>query len=66
MTSPKTEYHEGKASRLVPLFPELRPHLESAWELAERGALYVVAQYRNRANLRTRFEKIIKRAGLKP
>lgn len=35
--SPKTEHHEGKASRWVPIFPELRPHLEEAWETAEPG-----------------------------
>ena len=26
--SPKTEHHEGKAERLMPLFPELRPYLK--------------------------------------
>ena len=26
--SPKTEHHEGKAERVIPLFPELRPYLE--------------------------------------
>ena len=65
--SPKTEHHEGKSSRVVPLFPELRPHLEAVWDLAEEGAEYVIARRRSPGvNLRTRLEKIIARAGLKP
>lgn len=73
--SPKTEHH-GKGSRLIPLFPELQVALEEAWDLAPEGAVYVVDEkYRNAANtatgwrnvnLRTTFEKIVKRAGLKP
>jgi integrase len=34
VTSPKTEHHEGKGERWVPIFPELRPFLEEAFELA--------------------------------
>jgi integrase len=30
--SPKTEHHEGGAERWVPIFPELRPYLEEAFE----------------------------------
>ncbi len=67
ITSPKTEHHEGKDSRQIPLFPELRPYLEEAWDLAEPGAEYVIARYRDReANLRTQLTRIIKRAGLEP
>lgn len=66
--SPKTEHHEGKESRVVPLFPELLPYLEEAWELSEPGAEFVVTFRRDAegANLRTRMLKIIQRAGLKP
>ena len=75
--SPKTEHHPGKASRMVPLFPELRAILEEAWELAPEGAVYVVGNesYRKKANtpggwrncnLRTQFGRILKRAGLEP
>jgi len=32
--SPKTEHHQGKESRLVPIFPELRKHLRAVWEAA--------------------------------
>jgi len=75
VTSPKTEHHPGKATREVPLFPELRPILEEGFfDPAREGAVYVVderfrrsamgkAGWRN-CNLRTTFEKIIKRAGL--
>src|SRR5262249_9490885 len=72
--SPKTERYDGKGSRTIPLFAELRPFLEEAFELAGPGQSYVVggnylakAQgpngWRN-CNLRTTFEKLIKRASL--
>jgi hypothetical protein len=65
--SPKTEHHEGRESRMVPLFPELRPHLEAAFEQAAPGTEYVVTRYRSaKVNLRTHFERIILRAGLQP
>src|SRR5215831_16578342 len=74
--SPKTDRYDGKASRTIPLFAELRPFLEEAFELAEPGQTHVVggehlakAQgpngWRN-CNLRTTFEKLVKRAGLEP
>ena len=40
--SPKTEHHAGKASRTIPLFAELRPYLEDAWEAAAPGAEFIV------------------------
>ncbi len=65
--SPKTERHEGGESRIVPMFPELRPHLEHAWEQAQEGAEHVITHYRDASqNLRTQFQRIIKRAGLTP
>ena len=65
--SPKTEHHEGKESRVVPIFTELRPYLEAAWEEAEEGATYVITRYRDKnANLRTQLLRIIAKAGLKP
>ena len=64
--SKKTEHHEGKASREVPIFPELRSFLEEAWEQAEVGQEYVITRYRGNANLRTQLQKIIKRAGVAP
>jgi len=63
--SPKTEHIEGKASRMIPMFPELRPLLMEAYTAAEPGAEYIITSYRHHnCNLRTHFERIINRAGL--
>jgi integrase len=74
--SPKTEHHPGKDTRVIPLFPELRPILDEAFHSAPVGAVYVVSErYRKAAmgphgwrgcNLRTTMEKIIRRAGMTP
>jgi integrase len=65
--SPKTARHAGHESRIVPLFPELRPYLESVFDAAAPGSEYVITRYRDpNANLRTQLERIIRRAGLKP
>jgi len=65
---PKTAHHPGGESQLVPLFPELLPHLREAFEQAEPGAEYVIAKWRYGpgTNLRTTFLAILARAGLKP
>ena len=66
--------HLGKAWRTVPIFPELRPHLRRAFELAAEGAVYVVpgnlmeiaakpGGWHNIC-LSSRFAQIIRRAGL--
>jgi integrase len=63
IVSPKTEHLDGKASREIPIFPELRPYLEEVWNQAEPGATHFVTRYRNPTqNLRTQLRKIIKRA----
>ena len=63
--SPKTEHHEGKASRVMPIFPELRPHLNAVSAQAAEGAEFIITRYRDaQQNLRTTFQKIIRRAGL--
>ncbi len=70
--SPKTEHHEGKASRVIPLFPELRQHLEAVRDEVHPGievpfSSPVITRYRSsNANLRTQLRRIIERAGLKP
>lgn len=70
--SPKTEHHEGKDSRVIPLFPELRPYLEAVRNEANPGidcafSDPVISRYRDRnANLRTQFQRIIEKAGLSP
>jgi integrase len=45
--SPKTAHHEGKASRWVPILPELRPYLEDAWELCQDPSAYVIRRWRD-------------------
>ncbi|MCA9235754.1 MAG: site-specific integrase [Planctomycetales bacterium] len=63
--SPKTEHHAGGESRTVPIFPELLPYLQDAYELAEDGAEFVIARYRDtNSNLRTQLLRIIQRSGL--
>jgi integrase len=65
--SPKTEHHADAGERWVPIFPELRPFLEEAFELAEPGVVHVVNRYRAaNQNLRTQLMRIIARAGVKP
>src|SRR5262249_37390089 len=65
--SSKTEHHDGKETRLVPIFPELRPHLSEAFDLAEPGTEFVITIVRSeKKNFRTRMERIIQRAGLQP
>lgn len=67
VTSPKTEHHEGKGERWVPIFAELRPFLEEAFERAQPGAVHIITSKSDaEQNLRTRFVKIIRRAGLTP
>ena len=64
--SPKTA-HQGNASRVCPIFPELLSYLQEAYELAEDGEIYLITRYRDKAsNLRTQAQRIIKRAMLTP
>ena len=68
ITSPKTEHHEGKETRIIPLFPELVIYLNELWDAcAGEPADYVFSEsYRkDGVNLRTQLERIIGRAGLK-
>lgn len=66
VTSVKTR-RQGKAQRVVPIFPELRPLLEAVYEQAEPGTFWVITRYRlTVANLRTQFQRIVARAGLVP
>jgi hypothetical protein len=49
---PKVEHHEGRGIRSCPIFPELRPILDEAYEIFGDKSEYVVAapQYRAAAN----------------
>ena len=65
--SPKTAHLPGHESREIPLFPELLPLLQEAFDLAEPGSVYVIDKYRDKAvNLRTRLTRIIRAAGVTP
>jgi integrase len=65
--SPKTEHHAGGKCRVIPIFPELRPHLEAVWDTTAPGIEFVITRYRESTiNLRTQLMRIIKRASLKP
>jgi integrase len=64
--SSKTEHHEGKGERIVPLFPEVRECLMEVFEAAPAGADYVIGRYREGSNLNPQLRRIIKRAGLTP
>ena len=80
--SPKTEHHSGKGTRAVPIFGELRPYLDELFNVVTNGfeqpvnpdAWVLAGLHRQaatvgdwkRVNLRTRFAKIIKRAGCDP
>jgi len=63
--SPKTKRHPGGVMRMVPIFPELRPYLEAAFEAAPEGSTRIIRKYRtDSSNWRTGFGRIIDRAGL--
>ena len=63
--SPKTEHHEGHGERFTPIFPELRPFLEAAFDEAEPGTVHLVRQYPNPLPIyRKQFVQILRRAGL--
>ena len=57
--SPKT------GLRFCPLFPELKPIVENAFDQAADGSVYCV-KYRQNQNLGTQLNRIIESAGLKP
>ena len=72
---PKVEHHEGRGIRSCPIFPELRPILDDAFEIFGDRSEYVVAapQYRAAANtamgwknsnLRTEMTRLLRRAGV--
>lgn len=66
VSSPKTERY-GKESRIVPLFPELRPFLDEAYFRDDAHRTWVVPMLAgNSRNLGTKLKKIIERAGVEP
>ena len=59
---------DGHEVRVIPIFQEIRPHLEKALNDAVEGSLHIISEPRRRkvANLRTGLIKILKKAGIKP
>jgi integrase len=63
----KTEHHADSGIRIVPMFPELKPLFQDAFDNAHEGDIYCITRYRKATtNFRTTMTKIIKRAGYKP
>ena len=64
VTSPKTAHHEGHGQRTIPLFGDLRPYLEEAFNPEDE---FIITRYRDATqNMRTQFNRIVVKAGLKP
>ena len=65
--SPKTRRHAGKDKRTVPIFPELKPYLERAFEAAEEGSRYVISRRRGSgAWISSNIKRFIRAAGFEP
>ena len=64
ITVPKKAHIDGHQTRVIPIFPELRPFLERAFEEAEEGEEFVVQIAQQTGNLRTHAHRIIKKAGV--
>ena len=61
----KKEHLVGHEERQIPIFPEIRPWLDAAFEAAPPGSVYVVPRARlGNVNLRTGLERILKRAAV--
>ena len=70
--SPKTEHFEGKETREIPIFAEVRPYLKACCDALPRGEKFVLPflqHYRvdtnGSINIWTPVSKIMKRAGIK-
>jgi integrase len=62
---PKKEHLDGHGQRELPIFPEVRPYLEQAFDEAPEGSVYVTPRGRSsNVNLRTGLQKIVKKAGV--
>ena len=63
----KTEHEADAGIRVVPIFPELLPHLQEAFEQAEPGTVYCCPQYDNANQMyRKHVAQFVRQAGLKP
>ncbi len=50
----------------MPIFPEIRAHLQTAFDRAPEGAEFVILRYRSGSNLNPQLRRIVERAGVKP
>jgi integrase len=68
VTSPKTAHHANKATRIIPLFNELRPYLElvRSEQLGSERFVLSSRYRRSDANLRTTLRRVLEQAGIKP
>jgi len=66
--APKTERHEGRATRWVPIFPELKPLIQARYDEAEPGEEYVLPCLSGSAQSKATkmLKSAIKRAGVTP
>lgn len=64
--SPKTERHEGKEARWIPLFPDLAKLLEERFDEAEPGEQFILPTYHHASSFKatTMLRGAIRRAGL--
>ena len=63
----KTEHHEDAGIRVVPIFPELLPHLQAAFDATEPGETTCCPQYANASQMYRKYVvAFIRKAGLKP
>jgi integrase len=55
----------GHKQRVIPIFPELRPHLEALYAAREPGKLWVIQHWsRHKVNWRMQLDRILQRAGI--
>lgn len=65
--APKTQHHADAGIRVLPIFPELYPHLRDAFEEAEPGTVYCCPQFASPAQMyRKGVEKMLRAAGVEP
>ncbi len=62
--SPKTERHDGKPERWIPLFPELEPYLEEAFDAAPEGVARIFPEINEESNLGQRLSRTVQAAGV--
>ena len=60
----KLEHHPGRATRVVPIFAALRPHLEQAYRERKPGAVYVLPRARSTGTLSTHAKRLVAKAGI--